>query len=136
MTWRDVEALAKDGWQIGSHGIEHVDLTRQSSERVKRELEQSKSQSKLVSPCRAKHLRTHGDGIPSRTSPGPSGRIPNSIDHAHAPLGDADDLLRLPRIDVHSGYSFEDFVAVVNGDWDYLGWIQATRALASSIVHR
>ncbi len=137
MSWCDVEALAKDGWQIGSHGVEHVDLTRQSNERVKTELEQSKGaiETRLSLPCEAFAYTWGRHSAAVRAHVRQAG-YQTALTTMHAPLGDADDLLRLPRIDVHSGYSFEDFVAVVNGDWDYLGWIQATRALASSIAHR
>lgn len=38
MNWRQIEALHKNGWEIGSHGMRHRDLTRLSNDKLEREL--------------------------------------------------------------------------------------------------
>lgn len=38
MSWSDVERLVAAGWTIGSHGVEHLDLTRASPTDCEREL--------------------------------------------------------------------------------------------------
>ncbi len=50
----EIRSLAKSGWEIGSHTTEHVALTHESPERVKRELTESKAaiESWTEKPCR------------------------------------------------------------------------------------
>ena len=137
MNWGDVKALAGDGWTIGSHGVDHLDLTRLPDERVMAELEQSKGtiRHRLGVWCdtfaytwgrHSPHLRVLARLAGYRTA----------LATRHAPLSGRDDPLQLPRMDIRADYSFEDFVAVVSGDWDYIGWIQGTRALAGAMARR
>jgi hypothetical protein len=46
----------------------------------------------------------------------------------HGPVAAGFDAMAVPRINVARDYSLDDFKAVVRGDWDYLGRIQAFRA--------
>jgi peptidoglycan/xylan/chitin deacetylase (PgdA/CDA1 family) len=38
MDWQQIDALHKNGWEIGSHGMRHRDLTRLSDDKLEREL--------------------------------------------------------------------------------------------------
>ena len=42
LTWRDVDALLAAGWQIGSHGVRHLDLVSTDTATVENELSASK----------------------------------------------------------------------------------------------
>ncbi|MBN2355981.1 polysaccharide deacetylase family protein [candidate division KSB1 bacterium] len=43
LSWREIEALAAAGWEIGSHGLTHRDLTRLNREEQYEELYRSKA---------------------------------------------------------------------------------------------
>jgi len=42
LDWKEIKTLADHGWEIGSHSLNHHDLTRLAAEDLKRELELSK----------------------------------------------------------------------------------------------
>jgi peptidoglycan/xylan/chitin deacetylase (PgdA/CDA1 family) len=125
LSWRDVEELAAAGWTIGSHGVDHLDLT-------------------AVSPASADaQLRASKRTIETRIEPAdlyfayPWGRHNSASRHAvaragyqcalsceHAPVHEGFDRWAVPRVNISKDYSLNDFAAVVAGDWDYLGWAQ------------
>jgi hypothetical protein len=43
LSWGDLDQIAKAGWGVGSHGVDHVDLTWVPGEKVSRQTTQSKS---------------------------------------------------------------------------------------------
>lgn len=135
MTWREVHRLAEAGWQIGSHGVEHLDLSRASPERAKSELELSKAaiEARLSLPCQTFAYPWGRQSAALRTLLRDAGYI-RAYGTLHAPLGAHDDPWHLPRMDVRAAYTLDDLKAVVNGDWDYLGWIQGTRKLIRSLA--
>ncbi|MHA4893039.1 polysaccharide deacetylase family protein, partial [Enterococcus faecium] len=53
LSWEDITQLKKDHWEFGSHGVEHLDLTRQTPEVLRNELLQSKQmiELQLQQPC-------------------------------------------------------------------------------------
>ncbi|KAA6183950.1 polysaccharide deacetylase family protein [Thiohalocapsa marina] len=130
MNWADVEQLASQGWTIGSHGVEHLDLTCLAPEAVDRELlvsRQTLQQRLGVADCR--HFSyTWGRHSPALRSRVDAAGYRYAAAGHHAPLRAGDDPLAFPRINVARDYTLDDFKAIVRGDWDYLGWVQRARA--------
>ena len=129
MRWADVELLAAAGWTIGSHGVEHLDLTRTPDAVTDQELSESRQtiEMRLGLPCR--HFSyTWGRHTPAlRRRVAAAGYRYAAAGH-HAPLSAGDDPLAFPRINIDHRYSLADYQAILRGDWDYLGWVQRARA--------
>lgn len=129
MRWADVERLVLAGWTIGSHGVEHLDLTRMPAAVTDRELNTSRQtiESRLGLPGR--HFSyTWGRHTPAlRRRVAAAGYRHAAAGH-HAPLSAGDDPLAFPRINIAQEYDLADFQAILRGDWDYLGWVQRARA--------
>jgi peptidoglycan/xylan/chitin deacetylase (PgdA/CDA1 family) len=128
LLWREVKELAGLGWIIGSHGVDHLDLTRVSDAIARDQLLQSRSaiESILRAPCfwfsytwgrHTSHLRSLVAGAGYRYA----------VAAEHWPVPVHCDPLAMPRIDIANQYTFEDFKACVLGDWDYMRWVQRTR---------
>ena len=125
LTWSEVDALVKAGWSIGSHGVEHLDLTQAQAPMVVRELRESKSeiQSRLGRPC--EHFAyTWGRFTPALQGMVRAAGYASAVSGLHGPVTSASDRFALPRIDVRAEYELRDFVDVVTGRWDYLGFKQ------------
>lgn len=122
LTWREVEALVRARWTIGSHGVEHLDLTRQDATNVARELADSKREieSRLGRPCR--HFAyTWGRFTSSLQDAVEVAGYACGVSGLHGAVSPASDVYALPRIDIRAEYELSDFVDVVMGRWDYLG---------------
>lgn len=128
LIWDDVERLTAAGWNIGSHGMDHLDLPGLSDRALNDEVCKSKAEieRRLGRPCR--HF-AYPWGLVSK-------RVRSAVVQAgyasgaaayHAPLGASADAFAFPRINVDRAWTMDDFRAVLRGDWDYLGWLQKLR---------
>lgn len=134
LTWEQVRQLRAAGWTIGSHGVDHVDLTRLPPDRLHDQLERSRSAiaDELGAPCR--HFAyTWGrhDAVVRRAVAGHGYR--SAAAGHHGVLGPSADRFAFARINVASDWTLDDFAAVMRGDWDYLGWLQRGRLAASGL---
>lgn len=124
LTWDEVKILDKAGWEIGSHGVEHIDLTKQSLEVIEKELQDSKVtiKSQLRKPCEhfAYTFGRHDKRV--RNIARQVGYCYATAAH-HQPLSKNDDRMALPRLNVELGYSMEDFQNLVLGKWDFMGYV-------------
>lgn len=122
LLWDEVVKLASLGWLIGAHGAAHLDLTQVDNKTSQREIVACKTsiEDRLSMPCR--HFSyTWGRWNPAiRKEISASGFIWSASGH-HGPLIPGFDPLAFPRIDIRRDYTIEDFIAVVKGDWDWLG---------------
>jgi peptidoglycan/xylan/chitin deacetylase (PgdA/CDA1 family) len=128
MTWEEVQALARRGWTIGSHGVTHVDLTASPPPEVERQVVGSKQEIelRLQTPCDY-FCYTWGRHDPHvRAAVGTAG-YRAAFAGIHAPIAATDDVFALPRVDVRADYAIGDFAAAVRGDWDFLGLLQRAR---------
>jgi len=128
MTWDEVHHLREQGWMIGSHGVEHLDVTTLTAVDMEHQLNFSKKtiEQRLGSEC---HHFSYTWGRYNQ-------RIEMAVKNAgyryavagkHAPVTKASNLLALPRLDVRREYDLNDFIAVVTGRWDFLGHLQRMR---------
>lgn len=129
LTWQQVEKLRDAGWTIGSHGVEHLDLTCQAPSVVKRELSASRQriEQRLRQPCR--HFsytwgRHNTELIEAVCSAGYN----SAVSTLHGPVSSNSSPYAIPRINIHRDYSLNDFMAAVTGAWDFLAWVQRVRS--------
>lgn len=130
LIWPEVKELYHAGWEIGSHGVNHYNFAKLDSESIHKELSLSKQhiEEYLQTPCL--HLAY------------PWGRYSHQVIQAsnaigyqyaaaayHAPLNARSHFLALPRMNISTEYSIEDFKNIILGKWDYLGFIHRIRGL-------
>lgn len=124
LSWRDVEDLAAAGWTIGSHGVDHVDLTAASTATDAQLLASRRAIETRINPAKLYFAYPWGrhDFAARRAVQGAGYQCALSCEHA--PLEAGFDPWAAPRINIQRDYSLNDFAAAVAGDWDYLGWAQ------------
>lgn len=130
LTWRDVDALMAAGWQVGSHGVRHLDLTSVDAATAKDELCASKAQieRRLGRPCDMFAYPWGRNNADLRAEIRSAGyRYGFSGDHRSVTV--KSDPFALPRINVAKEYLQDDLVAILRGDWDYLYWVAKTKAV-------
>jgi peptidoglycan/xylan/chitin deacetylase (PgdA/CDA1 family) len=129
LLWREVEDLAAAGWEIGSHGVDHLDLTVQPLDTVRSQLCASRARiDQMLGACSPVFSYTWGRHTePLRQLVAEAGYT-HAVSGLYGALTEKTDPLAIPRIDIAKGYSLSDFKAIVRGDWDYLSWVQRTKA--------
>ena len=131
LLWHEVETLAEAGWTVGSHGAEHPDLSVQAEETVRTELRVSRAaiESALggCAPVFSYPWGRHTAGVRRLVA---EAGYTHAVAGIHGPVTQRSDPYAIPRIDIARDYTFDDFKAIVRGDWDYLGWLQRARAFA------
>ena len=108
--------------------MQHVDLTVQSRDRVTSELVGSRQtiESRLGVQCRHFAYTWGRNSSEVREAVRDAG-YEFAAAAVHGPLTGSADRFAFPRVNIHHDYSIEDFVAIVRGDWDFLGTWQAWR---------
>lgn len=128
LLWKEVGELVAHGWSIGSHGVDHLDLTRENDERVVPELVNSKSKiENIVGSACSGFAYTWGRNTPRLQNHVMQAGYKFALAGTHGPLGDNCNLFAIPRINVATEYTLADFKAIVAGDWDYLKWASILR---------
>lgn len=130
LTWKEVAELDRMGWAIGSHGVDHVDLTRLPAEETARQLQNSRAEieARLGKECRHFCYTWGNNNHMVRKLVSKTGYI-SAVAAIHGSLHSASDHMALERIDVRRDYSLKDFIATIKGDWDYLAFIQRLRRI-------
>ncbi len=130
LSWSQVRSLQAAGFNIGSHLVQHKDLSRLSSAEAERELTTSRDtiEQMLGTPCR--HLaypygRFRRETL--RLVRDTGYRFAVTAMHQRLKYRQAVDPLRIPRMDVQRSYTLSDFRALLCGDWDFLGPYQRVR---------
>lgn len=128
LTWQEVAELDRRGWTIGSHGVDHVDLTLLPADAAARQLQDSRAEieARLGKECRHFCYTWGNNNRMVRRLVNEAGYL-SAVAAIHGALTSASDTMALERIDVRRDYSLEDFIAIIKGDWDYLAVIQRFR---------
>jgi peptidoglycan/xylan/chitin deacetylase (PgdA/CDA1 family) len=129
LSWTDVGRLREHGWTVGSHGLEHLDLTALTPDRVVSELTLSKAiiEGRTGVPC--EHFSyTWGRNDASLRSAVRDAGYRYAAAAKHGPVKREFDPFAIPRINIHRDYTIADFAAIVRGDWDFLGWWQRVKS--------
>lgn len=128
MLWSEAQALHAAGWQIGSHGLDHVDMTQLNAAELRHQLEGARAliKQELGAPCPAFAYPWGRNVAVTRAAVAAAG-YSHAAGTIHGPVGAEAPRLAFPRIDVRREYTPRDLASMVRGDWDYLGIIQALK---------
>ncbi|OGT36791.1 MAG: hypothetical protein A3F12_00725 [Gammaproteobacteria bacterium RIFCSPHIGHO2_12_FULL_38_14] len=133
LIWDEVRLLEKNGWEIGSHGVNHIDLTMQSNATIKTELNLSKEkiENKLGKICRhfAYTFAKHDKKIRNEVA---SAGYQYAAAAQHSRLKKNSDPFVLPRLNIDKNYTLEDFKNIVLGKWDFIGIVHYFKGLQHS----
>lgn len=134
LTWNEVNILSTQGWEIGSHGVDHIDLTKQSENIIQQELINSKItiEDKLQKKC------THFAYTWGRHNMLVESEVKNAgYQYAaaahHGVITCTDNLLALPRMNVALEYTITDFKNMITGKFDFLSYIHRIKKYKASI---
>lgn len=125
LSWSQCRELRAQGVMIGSHLCRHLDLATLSPVLAAGELRGSKAviEHQLGTPC--KHFAFPWGRYTRRAlNLVRECGYETAATVIHRPVTERLDSLRIPRMNVGPGYTIEDFRAVLEGDWDYIGIIQ------------
>lgn len=137
MNWQDLKSLAEGGWTIGSHGVEHLDLTALDGAGQKRELENSKSMIETGLGIRCCHFAYTWGRYTTRLQKSVlEAGYKTAASAIHGSLDQYNDMFALPRINIARHYNFEDFLSIVHGRWDFMGWVQRMKRVQQGLVWR
>lgn len=129
LTWSEVEYLTDAGWEIGSHGVDHLDLTVEPDDTVRVQLVASRAAIfDRIGRCSPVFSYTWGRHTPHLRRLVAEAGYTHAVAGVHGAFTDEADHFAKPRIDIARSYTLDDFKAIVRGDWDYLGWIQRARS--------
>ncbi len=122
LTWSEVGKLARDDWQLGAHGLDHIDLTKCSAKEARRQLVECKAQieEKIGFPCLHFSYTWGNYSNKVSASVGLAGYF-SAVAGLHGPVSKTSNRLALPRLDVRAEYELCDFINVVTGCWDFIG---------------
>ena len=128
MTWNEVNYLHDQGWIIGSHGVEHMDLTVHDEQMIEKQLTDSKREISRMTGKDCIHFSyTWGRHTPLVRELVTKAGYQTSVAGGHRVVSKKSHLFSLPRLDIRREYTLEDFESVVKGKWDYLGYYQRLR---------
>ena len=131
LLWDEIGDMASRGWTIGSHGMDHVDLTGLEEAKVIAQLTTSRDsiEKRVGRPCDHFAYTWGHHSADVRRAVKLAGYRDAAAAH-HAPLSDSDDAFALPRVDIRKEYELQDFIATVSGRWDFLGVFQKLKRIA------
>ncbi|HEV7481974.1 MAG TPA: glycosyltransferase [Solirubrobacterales bacterium] len=115
MGWEEIERLARDGFEIGSHSARHLPLVTLDQGRLATDLARSKSllEERLGTPVTS---LSYPFGLHDATVQSVAGACGYefAVTTDEWPASWSDSLLALPRLEVHGDREIEDFVTLLN----------------------
>lgn len=133
----DVQRLVAAGWTIGSHGVDHFDLTVCSPSEVRRQLRDSKRDIERRIGSQCQHFAyTWGRNTPGLRAAVADAGYRYAAGARHGPVREGVDPFVLPRINVEREYALSDFKDIVDGAWDYLAFVQRMKATTRAVMAR
>lgn len=128
LIWDEVRILYEHHWEIGSHGVEHWDLTKKNNAEIKNELSISKMmiETRLNKQCEhfAYTFGNHSEMVRKSVS---DAEYRYAVAGHHFPIKKNVNPVCIPRLNIEKNYSLVDFKNIVLGKWDFLGYIQKVK---------
>lgn len=128
LSWQQVREMGRNGIEFGSHLTRHGDLSSLGYQEAMEQLVRSREEITRQIGHACEHFAY------------PFGRLTiqcanwvreagyrTAVTTVHRALAPGDDMFRLPRIGIEARYSMRDFISIVRGDWDFIGWLQTLR---------
>jgi peptidoglycan/xylan/chitin deacetylase (PgdA/CDA1 family) len=128
MLWSEARTLHAAGWHIGSHGLDHIDMTSLPPAELCRQVQGSRDliEAEIGAACRAFAYPWGRNNAPVRQAVAKAGYA-HAAGAIHGVLGDNTSHFAFPRVDIRRDYILADVRSIVRGNWDYLSEIQARR---------
>lgn len=132
LTWEEVRVLEKAGWEIGSHGVEHANLTLAEPALIENELLQSKNDIEIRLQKQCRHFAyTFGYHHVALRDAVKKAGYHYAVAAHHAVCKKSDDAMMIPRMNIQNDYTMNDFKNIILGKWDFLKYIhQIKRAIS------
>lgn len=128
LLWKELEDLSRLGWTIGSHGVDHLDLTRLSASEAQYQLTQSrKTIDDRMGGKTPGFCYTWGIHSSSVERMAAEAGYRYAVAALHGPVAESSKPYALPRIDIRQEYTLNDFICAVTGEWDFLATLQMLR---------
>ena len=130
LAWPEVESLFQQGWEFGSHGMNHLHFKDETAAVVIQELKLSRRSIEQHVQQSCRHFAYTWGEYNARLQ-----KIVKDIgyDYAvaaiHGRLRANSDPLALPRINISRDYTIDDFKNCILGKWDFLNYIQRIKRL-------
>lgn len=134
LTWHEVKTLQQNRWEVGSHGVDHIDLSVESESIIQNELARSKNtiETVLKNPC--EHFAyTWGRYNTLLQKKVREAGYCSAVSGIHGRVTLKSDAFALPRMNVALEYEISDFIAMIKGRWDYLKYIQLLKRKSSKV---
>jgi peptidoglycan/xylan/chitin deacetylase (PgdA/CDA1 family) len=129
MLWAEAKTLHAAGWEIGSHGLDHVDMTSLPPEELRHQFHGARSliEARIGAPCTAFAYPWGRHNAYVRKAVAEAGYA-HGAGAVHGTFGADARVLAFPRINVRREYSVYDVAQLVRGNWDYLTFLQSWRS--------
>jgi len=132
LLWRELDALLDLGWVLGSHGEHHLAHWREGDLVVRHELAESKKKLEAITPGPCNYFAyTWGRHTEHLRKLVADAGYRWGLAGLHGAVRAGSDPYAVPRINIDRTYSFDDFMAILRGDFDYLRFIQSWRGARS-----
>lgn len=130
LTWGEVNELRANGWEIGSHGVNHLEHGMLGKDQMQSELRESKEAIEQECQIECKYFAyTWGRHTEKLRQAVSDAKYESAVAAHHAPLSSKDNLYALPRINIDRNYSLEDFINIINGKWDFMRLIHKIKSI-------
>lgn len=130
LIWSEIQELISAGWQVGSHGVNHLNLTRCNDQLMFQEVAISKYdiEMHLNMPC-IHFAYTWGKYSNRLKSILKKANYQYAMSAYHGTVTTRSDTYAFPRMNISKDYTLEDFKNIIKGRWDYLGLIQKMKGI-------
>lgn len=122
LTWDGVRKLKRIGWTIGSHGVDHLDLTTLPESEILYQLAESRRTLAAQVEADCRHFcytwGRHNKRVQSLVA---RAGYATAVAAHHQALKSNCSATALPRLCVRENYTLQDFANMLQGNWDFLG---------------